>query len=150
MARAMRSAYLETTAEDLWSFLEAPQNITEWWPNCVQIYDVKRSEDGRLAFKWVDRCGELALRGEVEEVVEQAGKRLAVHITGDIHGDMAWRLEPQNGGVKLDFESDYDLPVRSLIPFLSPVRLLTYQQDEADAIVARMRERYNGQLPISV
>ena len=145
MPRAMRSAYLETTAEDLWSFLEAPQNITEWWPNCVQIYDVRRSEDGRLAFKWVDRCGELALRGEVEEVVEQAGKRLAVHITGDIHGDMAWRLEPQNGGVKLDFESDYDLPVRSLIPFLSPMRLLTYQQDEADAIVARMKERYSQQ-----
>ena len=144
MATAMRSMQVKATAEEVWDYLQTPGNIVEWWPNCEEIEDVRPLSEGRLAFKWTEKPAGVTCRGEIEAVVRTPGEGLSLHVAGDIYGDMSWRVERTNGSTRVDFASDYDLPIRALIPYLSPVRLLRFQQDEADAIVAQVRKRFNG------
>jgi hypothetical protein len=134
---------VKATAEEVWDYLQTPRNIVEWWPDCEEIHDVRSLSGGGFAFKWTDKPAGVTCRGEIETVVRTPGEGLSLHVAGDIYGDMTWRVERKNGSTCVDFASDYDLPIRALIPYLSPVRLLRFQQDEADAIVAKVRERFN-------
>ena len=122
----------------------ARKNIVEWWPNCEEIHDVRPLSEGGFAFKWTDKPGGVTCRGEIEETVVEPGEGIALHIAGDICGDIRWRVQQNGGGTYVTFESDYDLPVRSLIPYLSPVRILMFQQHEADAIAKKVQERFAG------
>jgi hypothetical protein len=83
-------------------------------------------------------------RGATTETEEAPGKAMRLHLTGDLCGDMRWLVQPENAGSRIVFVSDYDLPVRSLVPYLSPVRILTFQEDEADAIIERVREHFSA------
>ena len=145
MATAVRNLHVNAPAEQVWEYLQTPGSIVEWWPDCEEIHDITRRSDGALTFKWTDKPAGVSCHGEIAETVEEPGKTLALHLTGDLCGDLHWRVRGENGGTDLVLESDYDLPVRSLIPFLSPVRILTFQQDEADAIVEKVREHFNGE-----
>jgi hypothetical protein len=51
---------------------------------------------------------------------------------------MTWLVEREKGGARVTFASDCDLPVRALAPHLSAFRILRFQRDEADAIVANL------------
>jgi hypothetical protein len=143
MSTVTRSAHLSVPAEQVWDYLRAPANMIEWWPDCEEIHDVARSENGVIQFGWTDRPAGVPCHGITTETEEEPGKALRLHLTGDLCGDMRWVVQRENGGSRVIFISDYDLPVRSLVPHLSPVRILTFQDDEADAIIRTLRERFS-------
>ena len=143
MSIAVRSMHLNALAEQVWDYVQAPANIVKWWPDCEEIRDVTRGNDGTVRFRWTDRPAGVVCHGEMAETVEEPGKRLHLHLTGDLCGDLRWRVQCENGGSLLTFESDYDLPVRSLVPFLSAARILAFQQDEADAVMQKVREHFD-------
>lgn len=142
MATAARSIDIHATPEEVWEYLRTPANIVEWWPGCEAIHDVAPQSDGGFTFQWIDKPAGVTCRGEIEETIVEPGEGIRLHIGGDICGEMRWRVHRENGGVRVRFESDYDLPVRALIPHLSPIRILRFQEDEADAIANRLRQRY--------
>lgn len=142
MGIAVRNMHLSATAEQVWDYLRSPQSILEWWPDCEEIHDVTRPSDGGLHFKWTDRPAGVCCHGDVTETIDEPAKSLLLHLSGDLHGDIRWHVQGENGGAGVVFQSDYDLPVRSLIPFLSASRILTFQQDEADAIAQKVREHF--------
>lgn len=144
MATALRNIYAPVPAEQVRDYLRTPASIVEWWPDCNEIHDVVDCGEGGCAFKWTDRPAGVVCHGEIQEQVRGAGELIALHLSGDICGEMSWQVQPENGGTHVTFRSDYDLPVRSLIPYLSPVRLLRFQEDEADAIAARIRGKFEG------
>ena len=143
MTTANRSVRVEAPADQVRDYLSTPNNIVEWWPDCVEIHDLIR-EPGGYAFGWTDSPAGVPCHGEMRETVEGAGETIALRLTGDLHGLMTWRAEPEGGGTRVTFQSDYDLPVRALIPYLTPARLLRFQQDEADAVTAKVREKFGG------
>ncbi|MCU0508185.1 MAG: SRPBCC family protein [Anaerolineae bacterium] len=144
MARALRSLHLGAPVDEVRDFLQEPANMLEWWPDCDEIDDLRVCDVGAIAFKYADKPAGVMCRGEVEERVVGDCGDVALHLTGDLHGDMRWRIEAEDGGTRVTFESDYDMPVRALIPYLSPVRLLRYQEDEADQVAAKLREKFEG------
>jgi hypothetical protein len=135
---------LEAPVDEVRDFLQTPANMLEWWPDCDEIDDLEVCDVGAIAFKYADKPGGVACRGTIEERVLANGEDLALRLSGDLHGSMRWHLEPEDCGTRVTFESDYDMPVRALIPYLSPVRLLRYQEDEADQIAVRLREKFEG------
>jgi uncharacterized protein YndB with AHSA1/START domain len=143
MCIATRSLHVDAAAEQVWEYLRTPANMTEWWPDCEEIHDVARSDDGAVRFKWTDKPAGVVCHGETAETLEEPEKRLRLHLTGDLCGDLRWAVQDENGGSRLTFESDYDLPVRSLVPYLSAVRILNFQRDEADAVIRRVREHFS-------
>jgi hypothetical protein len=144
MARAVRSLHVGARVEQVRDFLQVPTNMLEWWPDCDEIDDLEVCDVGAIAFKYADKPAGVVCRGEIEErVLEDCGD-VTLRLSGDLHGTMRWHLEPEDGGARVTFESDYDMPVRALIPYLSPVRLLRYQEDEADQIATRLREKFEG------
>jgi hypothetical protein len=143
MPTAVRRIHVNVPTEQVWDFLQTPGSIVEWWPDCVEIHDVTRRGDGEVTFGWTDKPAAVTCHGEIVETVEVPGKSLVLHLVGDLCGDLHWRISSENGGTDLVFESDYDLPVRALLPFLSPFRILTFQQDEADKIAEKIREHFD-------
>lgn len=142
MARAARSVHVEATVEQVWDYLRDPKSIVEWWPNCTEIHNVQACADGGCTFKWTNKPGGVTCCGEIAEFVSDPDDGIVLHLAGDICGELHWRARRENGGTQVTFDSDYDLPVRALIPYLSPVRLLTFQQQEADEIAAKVREHF--------
>lgn len=144
MSTATRSAFLSAPAGQVWDYLRTPGNMVEWWPDCEEIHGVARGDDGVIRFGWTDRPAGILCHGETAETEEEPGKTVRLHLTGDLCGDMRWMVQHENGGSRVIFISDYDLPVRSLVPYLSPVRILTFQEDEADVVIRRVREHFSA------
>lgn len=142
MATAIRSLHVNATAAQVWEYLQTPANIVEWWPDCEEVHDVVRRDDMHLSLKWTDKPAGVLCHGEIAETIEEPGKALDLRLTGDLCGELHWQIRGENGSTDIVFESDYDLPVRSLIPILSPVRILNFQQDEADRIVEKVCEHF--------
>jgi uncharacterized protein YndB with AHSA1/START domain len=144
VATTVRRIYVVATAEQVWDYLQTPKNIVDWWPNCEEIHAVRPLSEGGFVFKWTDKPAGVTCCGEIEETVVEPGEDLALHIAGDICGDIRWQVKQNEAGTHVTFESDYDLPVRALIPHLSPFRLLMFQQDEADAIMEKVTEHFGA------
>jgi hypothetical protein len=144
MPTALRSIYVDAPVEQVREYLRTPASVVEWWPDCDEVHDVEQRSDGHVGFKWTDKPAGVVCHGETDETAQGSGEDILMRLSGDLCGDMSWRVQGENGGALVTFRSDYDLPVRSLIPYLSPVRLLRFQQDEADAIAAKIRAKFQG------
>jgi carbon monoxide dehydrogenase subunit G len=146
MATTHRSIHVEASASRVWDYLLTPESILEWWPGCVEIHSVAREGDGGYAVEWTNRPAGVMCRGEMVAACRPEGEGLAItlRVSGDLYGDMSWEVQGEGSGTRLTFRSDYDMPVRALIPYLSPYRILMYQQDEADAIIRSAASRLSG------
>ena len=116
-------------------------NLADWWPHCL-CFDGKRPLPG-YCFEWLDQKTHLALLAQIEEVLAQPGVGITFHLAGDICGDIVWRVRRENGGSAVGVAADYSLPLRRMLPFMSPVRAWRFQQDEADAMLARVQARFD-------
>jgi len=140
MATATIAMNVKAPADKVWAYLNATQNIADWWGNCTEVH--QKADANSCCLEWRERISGVTLHADVVETMEQPGEQIRLHMCGDICGDILWQVRPQNGGTQVVLLSDYDLPVHRLAPYLSPYRLLTFQQTEAEAMAARIRARF--------
>lgn len=125
------------------------ENIVEWWPHCQAVREGGPEAGGRFDFTWTDKPGGIVCHEEIEETVIVPGEGITLHLAGDICGDLRWQVRCENGGTHLTFVSDYSLPVRSLIAHISPIRLVAFEEHEADEIAASVRRHFSPDAAIS-
>jgi hypothetical protein len=143
MGTAVRDIYVGAAAEQVWDFLQVPKNIVEWWPHCEAVRDGGPEDGGRFDFTWADKRGGIVCHEEIEQAEVVPGEGITLHLAGDICGDLHWRGRGENGGTRLTFVSDYSLPLRSLIAHISPIRLVAFEEHEADEIAASVRRHFS-------
>ncbi len=140
MAKIEQSIIIDAPVEEVFNYVEDPENIPEYWPSVIEIKDVEELPDGGARMTSVYKMA--GVRFDVESVCTAfvPNQRTVYESEGGVSSTATWIYEPQDGGTKVTIRNEYtvELPV---LRKLAESFLVKMNENEADAILANVKAK---------
>ena len=116
---------VDAPVEAVFDYMNDPHNQSEISPSVTDIRDVEQDETGKsLAFTY-EMAG-VPLDGRLETRTYEPEERIVFEMDGHLSGTITWEFESTDGGTRVTYGAEYDLPA-----------------DVLEAVVRPFAERYN-------
>lgn len=129
MARLSDSIHVDAPVERIFEYMDQPENQVEITPSLTRSETVERLENGGARAAYTYSMAGVSLDGHVTATRYEPPERIVFEMTGDLEGEIEWRFEEENGGTRVTYNADYEVPV--------PV---------VDAVVEPFVKRYNSRV----
>jgi carbon monoxide dehydrogenase subunit G len=106
-----RSIHVEAPVEDVFSFMDDPENQAAVTPSLGAVEAVERLENGGKRVRYTYSMVAVPLDGTVEAVEYDPPNRIVWELSGAIEGEIRQTYEPEDGGTRVTYAADYRLPV---------------------------------------
>lgn len=129
---------IEAPPEEVYRFLDDPQNHVKITPSLVSIDDVQWLEGGGKRATYEYKLAGVTLSGEVRDRRRDPPDELVQALSGAIEGRIAYAFEAEDGTTTVSYEAEYDLPTTVIETVLAPVAT-AYNEREADATLQNLK-----------
>jgi uncharacterized protein YndB with AHSA1/START domain len=140
MAKVEKTITINAPVEKVFSYVEEPTNLLEYWPSMVEVKDVEPLPNGGTKFRWVYKMGGVHLEGTSEATEYVVNQRTVTENKGGIEGTVTWTYETQDGGTKVTFEAKYTVPV-PVLGKLAESLIVKLNEREAETLLANVKDR---------
>jgi uncharacterized protein YndB with AHSA1/START domain len=140
MARVEKSITINAPVEKVFSYVEDPTNLPEFWPSMVEAKDVEELEGGGYKFGWVYKMAGMRFEGTSETIEYVANQRTVTDNKGGIESIITWTCEPEDGGTKVTFDAEYTVPI-PLLGKLAEAFIVKQNEREAETLLANLKAR---------
>ena len=110
MAKVKRSIIVNAPVEKVYNYLADQKSQTDWMPSMVEIWDAKEPKVGET-YKWKYKMAGILLEGETTVVELVPNKRIGTQSKGAVASDWLFVLEEKEGGVEVEMNIDYTIPI---------------------------------------
>jgi uncharacterized membrane protein len=105
-----KSRAIHAPTETVFRYLANPLNLPLFWPNIVEVRNVKRLTNGRQKFDWTYKMSSVRLEGCSETTDTPSHQRFITTLKGGFHGTIDWTLEAENDLTNIKIVFNYDIP----------------------------------------
>jgi uncharacterized protein YndB with AHSA1/START domain len=140
MAKVEKSIVISAPVEEVFAYVQEPENLLSFWPGLMEVKDVAQLPNGGTRFTWVTKMAGMRFQGSSEDIEVVANQRVVNRTTGGIDSTITWTYQPEDGRTKVIYEVDYTVPI-PLLGKLAEAVLLKQNENEAQSMLANLKAR---------
>jgi carbon monoxide dehydrogenase subunit G len=138
MIEASESIVIDAPVEDVFAFMDDPENHVTVTPSLAEVRDVERLDSGGKRLDHAFRMAGISLEGELEEVERVENERMLFEMRGQLSGEIELTFEAVDGGTRLTYTGRYDLP-ESVLGRVARPFVRRYNERELSTTLANVK-----------
>ena len=139
MKTIARDIQIDVPVERVFDFLADPNHLPEFWPNFIEVKNVKKSKaNDSFTYNWAYKMSGLQLEGKAETVEYIPRERLVIQSDKALESTITWRFQPSGRGTHLTLKFEYDIP-SSLLKRTKEEIILRENEHEVDAMLQNIK-----------
>jgi len=131
---------VDAPRERVYDYLDDPHNHVEITPSLEDARDVERLDSGGKRLSFTYRMAGVGLDGTLVETEHVPHETLAFDMRGSLEGAIRFALADANGGTRVTYAADYDLPGRVIERLAEPF-VRRYNERELRTTLENLRTR---------
>ena len=141
MKTIVRDIRVEAPVENVFDFLVSPHNLSEIWPNIVEVKHVKKSKsnDG-FNFTWDYKMVDVHLEGKGETIEYTPYERLVIKSNKGLDSTMTWTLRPASQATHVTLKFEYQIPA-SVLKEMDEEIIEQDNESTVDAVLQNLKNR---------
>ena len=144
MFTARDSTEIDADVQSVFAFLDDPRNHAAVTPRLEGVRDVERLPNGGKRLAYTYRMAGLGIDGEIVQTVHEPTERMAFDLRGRLTGTIDLTFEQTDGGTRLTYAAEYDLPENALTGLGEPI-VRRFNERQVRATLDAVAERFaNG------
>ena len=140
MTKVRKSIVIDAPPEKIFSYVDRPANMPEFWTSFVEAKDIERLANGGTRFGWVYKMAGVRFEGTTITTEHVANQRLVTENKGGVSSIITWTFQPEYGGTKVTFEADYTVNL-PLLRKLAESFIAKQNEREAEALLAKLKDK---------
>jgi uncharacterized protein YndB with AHSA1/START domain len=139
MKTITRDIQIDAPVERVFDFLADPNHLPEFWPNFIEVKNVKKSKanDG-FTYTWDYKMSGVRFEGRAETVEYVPYERLVIKSDKGLESTITWRFQPGGRGTHLMLKFEYQIPA-SLLKRTKEEIVLRENEHEVDAMLQNVK-----------
>jgi len=131
---------VDAPRERVYDYLDDPHNHVEITPSLEDARDVERLDSGGKRLSFTYRMAGVGLDGTLVETEHVPHETLAFDMRGSLEGAIRFALADANGGTRVTYAADYDLPGRVIERLAEPF-VRRYNERELRTTLENLKTR---------
>ena len=140
MATIVRTVTIDAPVEEVFSYVEDPANVPEYWPSVIEVKDVDSLPGGGFKYRWVYKMAGVRFEGGTETTEFLLNHRTVSENSGGVSGAVTWTYQAEAGKTHVTFEAEYHVNI-PLLRNLAESFLLKLNEQEAKALLANVKAK---------
>ena len=141
MKTTIRDIRLQAPSDQVFSFVVDPRNLPEFWPNIVEVRNVKKSKSNEgFNFSWVYKMTGEQFEGNCETIEYRPYDRLAIKTSHGLNSTITWSFRPTGQETQVTLQFEYQIPA-SLLKRTKEEIVTHEAEHELDAMLQNLKTR---------
>jgi uncharacterized protein YndB with AHSA1/START domain len=140
MAKIVKSITIDAPVERVFSYVEEPANVPEYWPSVIEVKDVESLPGGGFKYRWVYKMASVRFEGGTETTEYVLNQRTVSENTGGVSGTVTWTYQSETGKTRVTFEAEYTVHI-PVLRKLAESFLVKLNEQEAEALLANVKAK---------
>jgi uncharacterized protein YndB with AHSA1/START domain len=140
VAKIVKTAIIDAPIEQVFSYVEDPANVPEYWPSVIEVKDVESLPGGGFKYRWVYKMAGVRFEGGTETTEFVVNARTVSVNTGGVSGTVTWTYQVEAGKTQVTFEAEYTVHI-PLLRKLAESFLAKVNEQEAETILANVKAK---------
>jgi len=140
MARILKTITIDAPVDEVFSYVEEPANVPEYWPSVIEVKDVESLPGGGFKYRWVYKMAGIRFEGGTETTEFVVNERTVSENTGGVSGTVTWTYQSEAGKTLVTFEAEYTVEI-PLLRKLAESFLVKLNEQEAEAILDNVKAK---------
>ncbi len=120
MGTVSETVHVDASPEEVFAFLDDPENHMTVTPSISEIDDVQRLENGGKRLSYTFRMAGIPLDGELVQTVHEEGEQMAFDMRGHLSGEIVLTMTAVDGGTELTYSATYEIPGQVIASVAEP------------------------------
>ena len=139
MPKIHKTISISAPVEKVFAYVTDPTKLPEWFVGLTEVTDVTGSGVGQHN-RWTYSMIGIPFHGESKIIEQVPNERSVSKQEGGMTSTIAFTFAPQEGGTKVDFDVDYNIPV-PVLGKLAEKLVFKRNQREAAMSMQNIKER---------
>jgi carbon monoxide dehydrogenase subunit G len=144
MFAARDDVEIDADVASVFAFLDDPHNHAAVTPRLEDVRDIERLPNGGKRLRYTYRMAGLGIDGELVQTVHEPNERMTFELRGRLTGSIDLTFEPTDGGTRLTYAAEYDLPENALTALGKPV-VTRFNERQVRATLDAVAERFESE-----
>ena len=132
---------IENPVARVFEFLADPNNLSEIWPNIVEVKTVKKSKDTEgFNFNWTYKMSGVPFEGKCETIEYAPYERLVVRSNKGLDSTILWRFQPSGRETHVTLRFEYQIPA-ALLKRVNEEVIVQENEHEVEALLQNLKSR---------
>lgn len=142
MIEVEETTHVDAPRPEVFEFMDDPHNQAVITPSITDIRNVEPLDNGGKRLDYTYTMVGIGLEGTLETPVYDPGRRIVFEMEGGpLTGTIVWTFEDENGGTRVTYTAEYELPSRVLETAARPF-VERYNERELRTTLANLRDRF--------
>ena len=111
---------LDAPVESVYEYMDDPHNHAEVTPSITDVRNVEQLENGGKRLEHTYGMAGIGVDGELEEVEHIEDELMRFEMRGELEGEIELFFEEENGGTRLTYTAEYEIPGKVLERLVEP------------------------------
>ncbi|NCF67250.1 MAG: hypothetical protein GWP61_14860 [Chloroflexi bacterium] len=111
MVKVKKQIHIDAPLEKVFDFVIKPENLPEIWPSMIKTENIKPSPKGGHDFDWEYKMAGMPLRGHSKILEFVPNEHVVSENEGGIPAKLFWDYRAEDGGMRLDLQVEYEVPM---------------------------------------
>ena len=138
MVTIKKQIHIDAPVEKVFEFATKPENIPEFWPSLIKVYNIERSPTKGNNYDWQYKMAGMRFNGHSETTEYVPNEHLVAVTEEGIRSKFTWDYRAENGGTALEVTAEYTVPV-PLLGKLAEKVILRINENEAEVMLANLK-----------
>ena len=110
MATVDMSKHIDASRDEIFAFLDKPQNVADITPGLKRLEEIERTEEGAAHTKYTYEMVGMEFEGESHPTAYERPHRFGFDIEGAMNARLTWTMEEDDSGTTVKFHGEYETP----------------------------------------
>lgn len=111
---------IDAPVEGVYEYMDNPYNHAEVTPSITDVRNVERLENGGKRLEHTYTMAGIGVDGELEETEHVENELMRFEMRGELEGEIELTFEEEEGGTRLTYTAEYDIPGKVLEKLVEP------------------------------
>lgn len=121
MTAVSESIHIDRPVSDVFAYLDDPHNHATITPSIGDIRNVQPLDNGGKRLEYTYTMAGVGIDGELIEQTHEENERMTFEMRGRLTGEIDLQFTPENGGTRVTYGAEYDIPGKVLSAAASPL-----------------------------
>ena len=140
MVTVSHSVRVNAPVEDVFAYVDEPENHVEMTPSITDVSNVEPLDNGGKRLDYTYEMAGVSLTGTMETPEYAENERVVFETDGDLSGTLTWAFEPAGDATRVTYTAEYDLPGGVLGKVAEPFAV-RYNERELRTTLENLRDR---------
>lgn len=137
---ASHTVRVDAPVEEVFAYVDEPENHVGLTPSITDVSEVEPLDNGGKRLRYTYELVGVPLTGTMRTPEYVRNERIVFEMAGDLSGTLTWAFEPDDGGTRVTYSGEYELPGGVLARVAEPFAV-RYNERQLRTTLENLRER---------